>query len=92
VIRAIAWWNGLPRQKRTGWLLISVAMVYIVYFLKGRLFAAGAPIMTKEWVFFALAFVCIMIGTINIRMAEMRERNQEPLPLVDPARVKKKRK
>jgi hypothetical protein len=26
----------------------------------------------------------IMIGTINIRMAEMRERRQGTLPLIDP--------
>jgi hypothetical protein len=30
-----------------------------------------------------------MLGTINIRMAEMRERNQEPLPLVDPDKIRK---
>jgi hypothetical protein len=89
-MRAIAWWNGLPRQKRTGWLLIACSVFYIAYFLKSRLFAAGNPIMTKEWVFFTLAFVGIMLGTINIRMAEMRERNQSPLPLIDPDRVKNK--
>ena len=25
-----------------------------------------------------------MLGTINIRMAEMKERNQKTLPLIDP--------
>jgi hypothetical protein len=89
-MRAIAWWNGLPRQKRTGWLLIACSLFYIAYFLKGRLLASGNQIMTKEWVFFTLAFVGIMLGTINIRMAEMRERNQAPLPLVDPDRIKNK--
>ena len=89
-MRAIAWWNGLGRQKRTGWLIIAVSVFYIVYFLKGRLFAPGAPIMTKEWVWFALSLVGIMLGTINIRMAEMRERNQQTLPLVDPNQIKKK--
>jgi hypothetical protein len=29
-------------------------------------------------------FVLIMLGTINIRMAEMKERNQKTTPLVDP--------
>jgi hypothetical protein len=89
-MRAIAWWNGLGRQKRTGWLIIAVSVFYIVYFLKGRLFAPGAPIMTKEWVWFTLSLVGIMLGTINIRMAEMRERNQQTLPLVDPSQIKKK--
>ena len=33
--------------------------------------------MTKEWVYFVLSFVGIMLGTINVRMADMRERNQQ---------------
>jgi hypothetical protein len=89
-MRAIAWWNGLGRQKRTGWLIIAVSVFYIVYFLKGRLLTAGDPIKTKEWVWFALAFGGIMLGTINIRMAEMRERNQGILPLGDPPQQPKK--
>jgi len=88
-MRAIAWWNGLGRQKRTGWLIIAVSCFYIVYFLKSRLLAPGGPILTKEWVWFTLSFVGIMLGTINIRMAEMRERNQRTLPLVDPSQIKK---
>ena len=83
-----AWWNGLGRQKRTGWLIISVCVVYLVYFLKVRLLAPGAPIQNKEWLWFVLTFVGIMLGTINIRMAEMRERHQRPLPLVDPSQKK----
>jgi hypothetical protein len=89
-MRAIAWWNGLGRQKRTGWLIIAVSLFYILYFLKGRLLAPGAAIMTKEWVWFTLSFVGIMLGTINIRMAEMRERNQQALPLIDASKIKKK--
>ena len=87
--RPIAWWNGLGRQKRTGWLITAISVMYIFYFLKSRLFTAGPPIMTKEWVYFGLAFVGIMLGTINIRMAEMRERNQRTMPLVDPDQIKK---
>ena len=88
--RPFAWWNGLGRQKRTGWLIIAVSMIYIVYFLKGRLMTPGGPILTKEWVWFSLSFVGIMLGTINIRMAEMRERKQRTLPLVDQDRVQRK--
>jgi hypothetical protein len=87
--RPIAWWNGLGRQKRTGWLIIAVSVFYIVYFLKGRLFMPGEEIKTKEWVWFALSFAGIVLGTVNIRMAEMRERNQQTLPLVDPDKVRK---
>jgi hypothetical protein len=45
---------------------------------------AGPPITNKEWLVFGGMFVLIMLGTINIRMAEMRERRQGTLPLVDP--------
>ena len=31
--------------------------------------------------------VLIMLGTINVRMAEMRERNQKTMPLVDASRA-----
>ena len=85
-----AWWNGLGRQKRIGWLLIAISVVYIVYFLKARLFASGDPIQKKEWVWLVLSFAGIMLGTINWRMAEMRERNQQLLPLSDPSRTAKK--
>jgi hypothetical protein len=89
-MRAIAWWNGLGRQKRVGWLIIGVSVFYIVYFLKTRLFVGGDPIKTKEWVWFFLSFGGIMLGTVNIRMAEMRERNQRTMPLVDPSKIKQK--
>lgn len=88
-MRAIAWWNGLSRQGRTGWLITAISVFYILYFLKARVFASGPPLATKEWVYFGLSFVGIMLGTINIRMAEMRTRNQETLPLIDESQVKK---
>ena len=78
------WWNSMPRQKRTGWTLVTVGVVYILYFFKARLFAAGAPIANKEWFYFGCMIVLIMLGTINIRMAEMKERNQQTMPLIDP--------
>jgi hypothetical protein len=78
------WWNSMPRQKRTGWTLVIVGLGYILYFLKARLFAAGPEITNKEWFYLAAMFVLIMLGTINIRMAEMRERNQKTMPLIDP--------
>jgi hypothetical protein len=84
-----AWWNGAGRQRRLGWLIIAMSVLYILYFLKARLFAGGEPIMRKEWVYFVLSFVGIMLGTINVRMAEMRERRQQTLPLVDADQIKK---
>ena len=89
-MRFYAWWSGMPRQGRTGWTLVVFGTGYILYFLKARLFATGAPITNKEWFVFAGMFVLIMLGTINIRMAEMKARRQGTLPLVDPnARIRK---
>jgi hypothetical protein len=84
-----AWWAGMSRQKRIGWLIIIISVGYALYFLKTRAFGVGPEITRKEWLYFILTFVGIMLGTINVRMAEMRERNQKPLPLIDPDRAKK---
>ena len=83
-MRFYAWWNGMPRQGRTGWTLVVVATVYILYFLKARLFETGPAITGKEWFTCIAMLVLIMLGTINIRMAEMRQRHQATLPLIDP--------
>ena len=87
--RLYAWWTGMRRQGRTGWTLVAVGTVYILYFLKTRLFATGAPIANKEWFYAGAMLVLIVLGTINIRMAEMRARNQQIMPLIDPSRIKK---
>ena len=77
-------WNSMPRQKRTGWTLVVVGVGYILYFLKTRLFAAGMEITNKEWFYFGAMIVLIMLGTINILMAEMKDRNQKTMPPIDP--------
>ena len=66
---------GLPndRQKRTGWTLVAVSAVYLVWFFKVRLLEAGPPIEKKEWIYFAGMSLCLMLGTANIRLATMRE-------------------
>jgi hypothetical protein len=84
-----AWWSTMPRQKRTGWTLVIVAVGYLIYFFKARLFEVGPEITRKEWFYVVAMLVLIMIGTINIRMAEMRERNQKTLPLIDPNHSRK---
>ncbi len=83
-------WNAMSRQKRVGWLILIISLGYGLYFLKARLFGIGPEITRKEWLHFILTFVGIILGTINIRMAEMRERNQKTLPLVNPDRAAKK--
>ena len=82
--RLYHWWNGMPRQGRTGWTLVIVGVGYLLYFLKARLFETGPQITGKEWFYAIGMIVLIMLGTINIRMAEMRERRQGTLPLIDP--------
>ena len=88
-MRLYAWWTGMSRQGRTGWTLVTVGVVYILYFFKTRLFEIGPVISTREWFYVIGMLVLIMLGTINIRMAEMRERHQQTLPLVDPDKLRK---
>jgi hypothetical protein len=62
------------RQKRTGWLLVAVSTVYLVWFAKTRLLTAGLPIDRREWIYVAGMILILMLGTANIRLAAMRER------------------
>jgi len=68
------------RQKRTGWLLVAVSTLYLIWFLKVRLFSAGLPIERREWIYFAGMILILMLGTANIRMAAMRERRSAEQP------------
>ena len=65
------------RQKRTGWLLIVISALYIVWFFKVRLLAQGLPIAGKEWLSFIGMSVCLMLGTANVRMAAMRDERRK---------------
>jgi hypothetical protein len=68
------------RQKRTGWLLVAVSTVYLVWFLKVRLLAAGLPIERKEWIYVAGMILILMLGTANIRLAAMRDQRKADQP------------
>ena len=70
----------ISRQKLVGWILIVVSAAYIAYFLRVRLFAPGPILEKKEWVQLVSSFVILMLGTINVRMAAMRERRRRGLP------------
>ena len=70
----------ISRQKLVGWILIVVSAAYILYFLKVRLFAPGPLVEKKEWVQFIGSIVILMLGTINVRLAAMRERRRKGLP------------
>ena len=65
----------ISRQKLVGWVLIAGSAGYIVYFLKSRLSVPGPPLANKEWFQFIVSIVTLMIGTANVRLAAMRERN-----------------
>jgi len=65
------------RQKRTGWLLIIVSAVYLVWFFKVRLLTEGLPIEKKEWLYFIGMSICLMLGTANVRMAALREERRK---------------
>jgi len=57
-----------------------VSVAYIAYFLRVRLFTPGPVLERKEWVQFIGSFVILMLGTINVRMAAMRERRRKGSP------------
>jgi hypothetical protein len=70
----------ISRQKIVGWVLIVVSVAYIVYFLRVRLLAPGPVVEKSEWVNFIGSIIVMMLGTINVRMAAMRERRRRGLP------------
>jgi hypothetical protein len=63
----------MNRQRIVGWILVVVAGAYIAYFTKTRLLSAGLPIEKKEWLQFGGMVLCLVLGTINVRLAAMRE-------------------
>jgi hypothetical protein len=70
----------ISRQKLVGWILIIVSAAFIAYFLRVRLFSPGPILEKKEWVQFIGSIVILMLGTINVRLAAMRERRRKGLP------------
>ncbi len=69
----------MSRQKIVGWILIVVSVAYLAYFVRVRLFAPGPVLEKSEWVNFVGSIVILMLGTINVRMAAMRERSRKGL-------------
>ena len=72
----IDWWVRMSRQKLVGWTLIVFGGFYAVYFLKTRLLTAGPVIEKKEWLQFIGMVVLLMIGTMNVRLAALREQKR----------------
>jgi uncharacterized membrane protein len=69
----------ISRQKLIGWILIAVSVAYIAYFLRVRLLDSGPVLENKEWVQLIGSIVVFMLGTINVRLAAMRERNRKDM-------------
>ena len=70
----------ISRQKLVGWVLIVVSAAFIAYFLRVRLFSPGPILEKKEWVQFIGSIVILMLGTMNVRLAAMRERKRQGMP------------
>jgi hypothetical protein len=70
----------ISRQKIVGWILIVASVAYITYFLRVRLFTPGPILENKEWVQLIGSIVVLMLGTINVRMAAMRQRGGKESP------------
>jgi hypothetical protein len=70
----------ISRQKIVGWILIVASVAYIAYFLLVRLLTPGPILEKKEWVQFIGSIVILMLGTINVRMAAMRQRRRKGSP------------
>ena len=69
----------ISRQKLIGWILIVISTAFTAYFLRTRLFVPGPIIEKKEWVNLVGSVVGLFLGTINVRMAAMRERRRKEL-------------
>jgi hypothetical protein len=69
----------ISRQKLIGWVLIVVSAAFILYFLKVRLLSAGPALERADWLRFFGSILTLMLGTANVRIAAMRERNRKGL-------------
>jgi hypothetical protein len=69
----------ISRQKVVGWILIIVSAAYIAYFLRVRLLEPGPVLASKEWVQFVGSLVVLILGTLNVRLAAIRERRRRGL-------------
>ena len=66
----------IDRQKVVGWVLVAVSVAYLAYFWQVRLFEPGPVLSNNEWARVVGSIVVLMIGTINVRLAAMRDRRR----------------
>jgi hypothetical protein len=67
----------ISRQKVVGWLLVVISIGYLVYFWKVKLLGVGPALEKADWLRLIGFVVLLVIGTINVRLAAMRERNRK---------------
>jgi hypothetical protein len=67
----------IDRQKLIGWVLVIFSGGYLVYFLKVRLLTPGPLLERKDWINLITSVVLLMIGTINVRLAAIRDRRRQ---------------
>jgi hypothetical protein len=67
----------ISRQKVVGWLLVVMSIGYLVYFWKVKLLGTGPALEKADWLRLVGFLVLLVIGTINVRLAAMRERNRK---------------
>jgi uncharacterized membrane protein len=67
----------ISRQKVVGWILIVLSAAFILHFIRMRLFVPGPAVEKAEWVRIIGSVFLLMIGTMNVRMAALRQRKRE---------------
>ena len=70
----------IDRQKLVGWILIVACVAYLAYFWRIRLLEPGPRLSNNEWVKAVGSIAGLVIGTINVRLAAMRERKRKGSP------------
>jgi hypothetical protein len=70
----------IGRQRHTGWLLVVVSGVYLLYFWRIKVMTAGPLLTGRDWFGLITAVACLIIGIANIRLAAMREQNRHRGP------------
>ena len=68
---------GIDRQKLIGWGIVLFAGGSLLYLFKMRLLTAGPPLERKEWMQGIGMFLLLMVGSVNIRMAAMRDEQKK---------------
>ncbi|MGH6770475.1 MAG: hypothetical protein ACRECO_15790 [Xanthobacteraceae bacterium] len=70
----------INRQKIIGWVLVIISSAYLVYFLKIRVLTPGPLLEKKDWFNLITSIGLLIIGTVNVRLAAIREQRRRQGP------------